>query len=84
MANVLGCPECGCTELSTIEHLRGDARVRIERDEHAEIRHVFSGRTEIDWDSAETVGIRCSVCEWEFLGTYYAGALVDPSDEDRA
>ena len=78
----LGCPECGCTELATIVQLRGDARVRIERDDNGETHYVFAGRTEIDWDGSETIGIRCSVCEWEFLGTYYADALVELSDED--
>ena len=71
----LACPTCATTDdLQTIESLYGHASTtRIEADRTID----FTGWTEIDWDSSQTVGAFCKNCGWSHEGDDWLGHLVE-------
>lgn len=56
----LACPQCGSTNLATVESVLGTC---------ASVFYVSGdieggGETDMSWDSSETVGVECLSCYW--------------------
>lgn len=60
----MACPQCGSTELATIEQLEGTAACTISESGDID----WEGRTDVNWDSSTTIGVECRGCGWEDQG----------------
>ena len=64
--STLVCPNCGSTDLATIEDLSGSAHCKAVLDPDTGARSVeYDGWTEVHWDSSTSMGIECRSCGWE-------------------
>lgn len=78
---MLGCPKCILAdELAAIENITGHATMAVDNDGSV----TWGGDTVMDWDSSKTVGVACSSCGWEYIGTDWKDQLVSiESAEER-
>lgn len=62
----MACPFCGSVdELRTNEVLSATADVTVVADKiTGEMDAQWSGYTDVDWDSQDTVGLGCGNCDW--------------------
>lgn len=65
----LACPQCGSTDLRTIETIIGTCYLScIERDENGELDFEHCGETDVCWDSTTSTGLECGNCLWQASG----------------
>ncbi|HEU0130803.1 MAG TPA: hypothetical protein VFQ85_07410 [Mycobacteriales bacterium] len=79
--STLVCPNCARNDgLSTTERLSGHAPIVHVTAAADGTRHFdWVGRTEVDYDSATTVGVNCCYCGWSYDGDDWLNQLaVEP------
>jgi hypothetical protein len=59
----LACPDCGSTDLATLENIEGVARAEFFVS--GAIEH--DGYTEVLWDTSTTFGVACKECRWDAM-----------------
>lgn len=65
----LACPKCqDPSSLATVERIIGHSAIAVRLDVAGAMQLDSAHRTELDWDSATTVGVSCRGCFWTYEG----------------